>query len=140
MGWGMECHNQGNPGGGLGSQEKGRGGEVDHHRNLFSCACVDSQRVGCLYCMPPVARCHLLGLQETGCLLCRLHVARHLLCGLRAVDGLSAMQHLLHDLQGVRTNHNSHLRYQRGLRPLPLRACEQAPPVAPVTSEVGRGC
>ena len=52
--------------------------------------------------------------------------------------GLSTMWHLLHDLQAVGTNHRSHLRHQRGPWPTASRACEQAPPVAPVTAEVGK--
>ena len=49
------------------------------------------------------------------------------------------MQSLLHDLQAAGTNHSSHLRNQRGCSLPPLGICEQAPPIAPITSEVSKG-
>ena len=51
MAWGAECHSQGSARGGLGPQKK-QGAIVGEgqscHRNIFPCACVGSQVVGCL--------------------------------------------------------------------------------------------
>ena len=51
---------------------------------------------------------------------------------------LGATWRLLHNLQVVGTNHSSHFRNQREDGLPPLGVCEQAPPAAPVTSEVGK--
>ena len=83
MGWGVENHSRGNPGGSLGPPKKQgtivgrvrRG--VDHQRNLFLCACTDFERVGHLYNRIRVVRGHLLGLCETWCLLCGLWIAEY---------------------------------------------------------------
>ena len=52
--------------------------------------------------------------------------------------GLSMTGHLLSDLQVAGTKHSNHLKHQRGHGLPPLGVCEQAPFVAPVTSEVCR--
>ena len=57
---------------------------------------------------------------------------------LKGSGGLSTMQHLLCDLQAVGTNHSSHLRNKRGSGLPLLGVYEQAPPAAPVTSEVSK--
>ena len=44
---------------------RARGGGVDHHRNLFPCACTDFQETGYLWCRQWVVRHHLLGIWET---------------------------------------------------------------------------
>ena len=61
-----------------------RGGGAEHHRNLFPCICVGSQREGNLWGRLQVLRGNSLRLLEIRFFLCGLQVARHLLCGLRA--------------------------------------------------------
>ena len=51
---------------------------------------------------------------------------------------LGATWRLLHNLQVVGTNHSSHFRNQREDGLPPLGVCEQAPPAAPVTSDVSK--
>ena len=83
-GWGVECHGRGNPGEGLGLQEK-QGTTVGEG---------ERRRSG-LPQKSPHAHVWALrgqsssdkGLQETGCFLCGLWVARNLLCGLGATGG-----------------------------------------------------
>ena len=80
--------------GSLGPQEKQgaivgggtRGGRVDHHRNVFPCAYIGSQRAGHLWLRLRVVRGHLLGLWESRCLLGGLS-AWAPVCGLRAERG-----------------------------------------------------
>ena len=89
-----------------------RGGGGDRHRNLFSYACIGSERVGHLWCRQ-VVRGHLLGLQKTWCLLCGLQVTQHLFVWAKGsgVGGKCNVAPLVIYRQG--TNHSSHLRNQR---------------------------
>ena len=60
---------------------RAKGGGVHHHRNVFPCTCLGSQRAVCLWHRLRVMREHLLGLQETWHLLCWLWVSGHLCVG-----------------------------------------------------------
>ena len=64
-----------------------KGGGVDHHKNIFPCACMDSQRVGAPLGHATDGESVPVGLQVMGCLLCGLQVVRHLLHELRAAGG-----------------------------------------------------
>ena len=95
MGWGVECQGRGNPGEGLGLQEKqgaivgeGKRRRADCHRNLPAQACTGRLSDGRA---PPVqatgGKKPLAQATGTGRFLCRLQVAGHLLCALRASGG-----------------------------------------------------
>ena len=84
-----------------------------------------------------VARCHFRGLQVRGHLLCGLQVAGHPLYGLRAKGGQAQFGNSCVVYNGVQTTVViSDTRHGCGLPPLGV--CEQAPPVASGTSEVGK--
>ena len=94
MGGEVERHSRGNPGEGLGPQEKqgatvGRG-ERRRGRPPWESPRARALRLsegGRLPRRLPGVRSHLLRPRETGRFLCRLRVARHLLCGLGAAGG-----------------------------------------------------
>ena len=141
--WGAECHSQGNREEVWAHRKskapllvRARGQGADHHRNLFPCPHTGSQSVGCLWHRLWVARGHLLRLWGDQVPIGWATGGWAPLVWAKGSGGLSMMCHLLCDLQVAGISHRSHLK--RGRSPPPLGVCEQAPPVAPVISEVGK--
>ena len=109
MGWRVECHSQGNPGGGLGPQEKqgtivgegkwSRDRLPQKYLSLHMCVLSEGRAVG-----------------SKACLLHRLQATGPSWVGYgwwHLLHRLSMTGHLLHGLQVEGANHRSHLKLQR---------------------------
>ena len=140
MGWGAECHSQGNLG-----RRSGPAGEARHHcwggqEEEEGTAIVISFPVhswtvrgrGASVQASGDERPHDRAKQDQVPLEWAMGGWAPLVWA-KGCWGLSTMWCLLHDLQMVGTNHSSHLRNQREDGLLPLGLCEQDPPVATFT-------
>ena len=126
--WKTKCCSQGNLGGGLGPQEKQGSivGEGERRRDRLpqEYLSLHTSRLsegGAPLVLATHGKVPLVGATGNRAPLMQAMGGQAPLVWAKDSGGLSARQHLLHDLQAVGANHSSHLRHQRWAWPVTTR-------------------